>query len=210
MRQQLVLVTAPAAEPLSAAEAKARLGIGSELSDTVVDALIKGARQSIDGAEGWLGRALVTQTWDLILDAFPADEIPLPLPPVQSVTSITYLDAAGSSQTVDPADYELVKGAPARVRPDYDASWPSARGCRGEVTVRFVAGYGAAEDVPEPIRNAIALQVAHLRSLMAQNLFLRSEVVEGVGSFDYFVSEAAGRALGAAADALLAPYRVWL
>ena len=67
----LVLVEPPDVEPLTTAEVRARLNIGTELTDTVVDALVSASRQMIDGPDGWLGRALNTQTWNLVLDRFP-------------------------------------------------------------------------------------------------------------------------------------------
>ena len=68
---RLVLVTPPAVEPLTAAEAKARLNIGDEVSDEVMNAYIMAARQRIDGADGYLGRALNTQTLAGPADTFP-------------------------------------------------------------------------------------------------------------------------------------------
>jgi uncharacterized phiE125 gp8 family phage protein len=67
----LILVAGPAVEPLTAAEAKARLNIGDEVSDDVMKALISASRNMIDGRDGWLGRVLITQTWDMVLDRFP-------------------------------------------------------------------------------------------------------------------------------------------
>ena len=67
----LILVTAPNVEPLLVADAKAMLGIGSEVTDTVMGAFVTAARQMIDGSIGWINRCLITQTWDLVIDAFP-------------------------------------------------------------------------------------------------------------------------------------------
>jgi uncharacterized phiE125 gp8 family phage protein len=56
---RLVLVDGPAVEPLTAAEARARLNIGAEVTDDVLNAYIMAARQKIDGVDGYLGRALI-------------------------------------------------------------------------------------------------------------------------------------------------------
>ena len=98
-RMRLVLVTPPAVEPLTTDEVRARQNIGSNVSDEVLQAYITAARQRIDGADGWLGRALNTQTWQAKFNTFPSDRIYLPLPPLQSV-DISYLDVNGDPVTL--------------------------------------------------------------------------------------------------------------
>lgn len=155
----LTLVTAPKYEPVGLAEVKDHLRVDTADDDALIDALIPAARRF---AESYTHRALVTQTWDLMLDAFPA-EITVPMPPLQSVTSINYIDTAGVSQLLDAADYQVDSaGQPGRVRPAWGESWPSARGVYNAVTVRLVAGYGGAADVPEPIRQGMLMLLGHL------------------------------------------------
>ena len=120
---RLELVTAPTVEPLTAAEAKTRLGIGAEVADATMDSFIKAARQTIDGRDGWLGRALNTQTWKLLLPGFPCEPIRIPFPPLISVGSVKYYDLAGDLQTVDPGDYRILAGARPEIAPT--GSWPS-------------------------------------------------------------------------------------
>src|SRR4030042_1283690 len=68
----LVLITPPAAEPLTNAEAMVHLKVDSQIEIPYIDNLIKDARET---AERITRRALITQTWELYLDAFPAWEI---------------------------------------------------------------------------------------------------------------------------------------
>ena len=98
------------------------------------------------------------------MDEFPADQICLPLPPVQSVTSITYTDATGSSATWDSSKYTFsASREPARIMPAYNENFPTdVREQPDAVTVRFVAGYGdAATDVPDQIKHAMLLLISH-------------------------------------------------
>ncbi|WP_296741432.1 hypothetical protein [Mesorhizobium sp.] len=210
---RLVLVTAPSAEPLTAAEAKARLGIGAEVSDDVMNAFIKAARQTIDGWSGWLGRALVRQTWKMILDRFPSDcggEITIPLPPTLDIAEIKYFDVDGAEQTIEAPGYFLLPGEPGRLYPAIGSTWPHTKRQPGAVEISFIAGFGAAgSDVPEPIRNAIVLMVSNLRSLSARNLFISQDTVDGVGSKQYIVGGNAGAAIDAAVASLLSTYRVF-
>lgn len=232
----LNLVTAPTVEPLTAAEARARLNLGSEVPDAVMNAFISAARQMIDGADGWLGRAINTQTWDLVVNQFqghapPLEKgfyprqyrdcgdrpygqsagIPILLPPLQSVTSVKYLDTDGAQQTLDPATYVVQSGTPSHLVLANGASWPSISTLPGSVTIRFIAGYGPkGSDVPETIRTAVALQASYLRTLGKGDLFLSREEIPGVSSKSWTMGGGAELALNAAVMALLGNLRVWV
>lgn len=157
----LKLVTAPAFEPITTAEAKTHLRIDGSDEDTLIDGYIMAARQL---CEMEARRAFVTQTFDLFLEQWPAsDEIKLPRPPLQSVTSITYTDSNGNAQTMASADYLAdTASEPGRVVLSYGGTWPSATLRPGPaIAVRFVAGYGLAAAVPAMYKQAIKLLVGH-------------------------------------------------
>lgn len=130
-------------------------------SDPELSALITAARQQ---AELELHRYLITQTLDLYLDEFPdydeRDET-IYLPPIQSVTAITYVDTDGATQTL-AADQYLVDAVsqPARIVPAYGCSWPAIREQANAVKVRFVAGYGAASAVPACVKQWMLVKIA--------------------------------------------------
>lgn len=157
----LTLVTAPAAEPITLVEAKAHLRVDIADDDSLITALITAARQHV---EVITRRALITQTWDLTLDTWPdGGAILMPLPPLQSVTSITYKDSAGTVYTMPATDYIVDKAEePGRIVLAYGKTWPSVTLYpAGAITVRFTAGYGAASAVPQAIKQAILLLVGH-------------------------------------------------
>lgn len=161
----LRLISPPAEAPVSLSEAKTHLRYLLSDRDSLISSLILAATAHLDGRSGILGRALVSQTWELRLDRFPCGVrgiIELPLPPTQSVVSITYIDATGSEVALDPEDYVFEPGHyHARIRPAYGLIWPLPRDESGAVRIRFVAGYGGAGDVPTPIKHAILLLVGH-------------------------------------------------
>jgi len=162
MRYGLTLVTAPTVEPVSSTEAKAQLRLEVSDDDTLVGTLITTARRR---AEAFLNRALIHQTWDLTLDAFPdAAWITMPLPPLVSITSVKYVDTAGTTQTWATANYTVdVSRTPGRVALAYNVDWPVTRDVVNAVTIRFVAGYGAAAtDVPADLVQGIKILVAAL------------------------------------------------
>lgn len=142
--------------------ADSALGAGAPTTNTTGDPmlnmLITAARQH---AETHLKRALITQTMDLHLDRFPYWTIKLP--PLQSVTAITYFDSNGVEQTL-AADQYLVDSTtqPARITPAFGLAWPVTQYRNNAVKVRFVAGYGAASAVPSCVKNWMLMRIKTL------------------------------------------------
>jgi uncharacterized phiE125 gp8 family phage protein len=166
----LRLITAPAVEPFTLTEAKAHLRVIDNDDDALIAALIKAAVSHVDGKDGFLGRALVTQTWELVIDAFPAEAIKIPLPPLQSVTSIKYDDAAGIEQTLATDQYSIdTASEPGWVAP-LVSGWPGTIDAINAVRIRFVAGYAPdansppdlAANVPGAVKAAMLLLIGSL------------------------------------------------
>jgi len=156
----LALIAPPEEEPVSLAAAKLHLRVDVADEDGYIRGLVAAARLD---AEHQTGRAIVAQTWRLTLDSFPRGDIELPRPPLQSVKAITYLDADGVRQTVNPAEYRAITDELfGRVVLAYRAAWPACRGESGSVQVTFVAGWAEAADVPEAIRHWIKIKLATL------------------------------------------------
>lgn len=157
-----VLITAPAALPVTLDDVKKHLRIDLSIveDDDELQQKIEAATQALDGYSGALGRALMTQTWAVSTGWHYCDAIRLPLAPVQSIVSVTYLDEDGAEQTVPAADYRLSGDARgSSVVLTEGASWPSTRYRSDGLTVTFVAGYGDAAAVPSDLRLAIKLAV---------------------------------------------------
>jgi uncharacterized phiE125 gp8 family phage protein len=159
----LTLITPAAEEPITLSEAKASpsLRVSASTDDTDITALIVAARKM---AETYTLHALVTQTWELVLDGFPSGGIMVPMPPLQSVTSIKYIDTDGTEQTLDALLYAVdTDSIPGLIVPAYDETWPTdVRDEINAVRVRFVAGFGAKADVPEDIKAWIKIMVGTL------------------------------------------------
>lgn len=212
---RLILLDGPVNEPLTAAEVRARSNIGSEVSDEVIEAYITASRQMIDGADGYLGRALITQTWTGKFDdftGFDCGKIFIPLPPLQQITSITYLGSDGLLVVMDPATYQVVMGPRPYLVPAFNSSWPSVPTRADAISITFTVGYGDdGDDVPEPIRTAISLGVANLRSMSSRNLTVSLEQEEGIGETRYIINKDVLGAIDETMRCLLSIYRViWL
>lgn len=157
----VTVYAAAGGEPVSRSAALLHLRVDHDDDDPLIEALIAAARQHVENVT-W--RALVTQTLELTLDAWPSgDRIELPRPPLQSVTSVKYIDSAGVEATFAASNYHVVtRGEPGRIVLAYGASWPSVTlRTAGAITVRYVAGYGLATAVPEMLKQAILLLVGH-------------------------------------------------
>ena len=130
--------------------------------DATVTALVAAATTYLDGWTGILGRALVTQSWAVDRPCF-GRRMPLPLAPVQSVTSVTYFDSDGAEQTWSTENYRLhtsAAGGP-YIEVLEGVSVPGVSDRDDAVTVQFLAGYGAASAVPMAIRQAALLLIGH-------------------------------------------------
>jgi len=154
------LTTAATREPITVAEAKKQLEIpeADTQHDDYLSDVITVARERVEHDTGIV---LLSSTWTYKLDEWPCEYITLPIRPLVSVTSISYLDTAGASQTLSSSLYEVDTS---RVRPaiwpTYQATWPSLQGIQNAVTVTFVAGYANVDAIPGILRHAVKIAVA--------------------------------------------------
>lgn len=167
----LSIVSAPAQEPVGLDEAKQHCRVDVTDDDGLISGYILAARV---WAEDYTRRAFMTQTWDYTIDyAWPTyfmdgirrHRIYLPKPPLVSVSSITYVDTQGATQTL-AADQYLVntKEINGVIEPAYSVTWPSVREQMSCITVRFVCGYGTNPgdgQMLEVIRHAMLLCIGH-------------------------------------------------
>lgn len=152
----------PAKEPVTLEEALEHLREDAGIADARIESLIKTARMT---CEARIERTLISTPWAVTMDAFPSAVI-LFRPPVIAVQSVTYIDADGATQTLDPQDYLVdVVSEPGYLVPGVGKSWPSTQERINAVTVAYTAGFGTEpEDVPEPLRQWILLAVGDMYS----------------------------------------------
>lgn len=155
--------------------------------------------EKLDAAESHLekftGRAFLTQTRTIHFDGF-CRSLELPVSPVQSITSVKYLDQNLVEQTLSADSYlatPLNSDDPTYLYPADGTSWPSTARVRSAVTVTLQAGYGTADDVPAPLCEAIKQLAAH----WYEN---REAVLIGTQAF----------ALPLSLFDLVGPYRAWV
>ncbi len=156
IRSTLRLTTAPVVEPLTAAELRAHCRIDDTFEDAELEVFISSVRELLEKQRNC---ALISQTWTLKMDAFPDWEIELRRCPVLAITSVSYVDSDGTTQTLATSKYQLSTGSyPALLTPSYGNVWPTTRDQMDAVTVVFTAGYGTTPaSVPTAAKLAIRM-----------------------------------------------------
>jgi uncharacterized phiE125 gp8 family phage protein len=157
------LATPPSVEPVSVTELKSQLRITSTSQDVMLLQLIKAARQH---AEDYLRYSIVSTSWVLYLDSFPASGEPIWVQksPMTSVTTLKYYNDSGVLITlVKNTDYVPdYNSMPARVYEAYGKTWPTTRLIPNAVEMAFTSGYATAADVPEQIKQAVLMIASSL------------------------------------------------
>lgn len=192
----LYLVAAPTQDVVTLEEAKLQCRVESEdhEEDGFIQSLIDAATQALDGAEGWLGRCLVSQTWELRLDAFCEDKIRVPLPPLIAVDHVKYYDTANALQTLSTANY-TVGGVGAKqagfVELNYSYTWPDTYQRSEAVRIQFTAGYtdtgsSPSAEIPSSIKQAILLMVAELYA--QREISIIGTIIEQIPTIEHLLS----------------------
>ena len=174
--------TAWTASAVATSEQKSFMRVDFSDDDTLIAELIKSAQNLV---EAYMNRAITTQTLSLFLDRLPfysdlklqegiftapdleynSNFIVLPKPPVASVTHVKYYDNDNNASTFASSNYYVdTISNQARVVLKTGSSWPTVSETRNAnaYEIKYVAGYGGASDVPEPIVQAIKLLTTHL------------------------------------------------
>lgn len=152
------LVTAPATEPLTLAEAKLYLKVDDTSEDDFITALIVAARMAVEGRT-WM--PLISQTWAMQFDKSELNTLiwNVNKAPLISFSSVTYYDSNNELQTLAVTEYETdIYGSPARFR---IKSVPNVYDRMNALQLNFVCGYANAAAVPQPIKQAMYLMIGH-------------------------------------------------
>jgi hypothetical protein len=137
-------------------EAKVALGESGDDRDGLIGGLILAAQSELDGPLGWVGISVAEQGVEYRVDDFSC---PIALPgPIIGAVDITYLDADGAQQSLDPGVYEVLSDG--RVVLVSGQSWPTLY--QQAEAVRF-AYYAGIADPNDPriaqMKTAIILHV---------------------------------------------------
>ena len=147
-----LLLTGPALEPVTLAEAKTFLRVAHDDDDDVIAALIAGARVHIEA-----------QTWRLVRDVWPIDGRIMVLPaPLRALSAARIVKLDGTQHSIDPGQFAVDKAAAPAVLALEPGTLPISDRPVAGIELDIEAGYGdSAAAVPEPLRQAIRLLIAH-------------------------------------------------
>ncbi len=156
----LKVTSEPTLEPVTVDEFKMHDHLTANFEDAKLEGFVKAARTFV---ESDCKRRFMTQTVKLYMDRFPDWEIELHCSPVASVTSVTYVDTSGVTQTVSTSDYQTdLITEPGIIAPTFGDVWPVAKyRTKNAVTVEMVCGYSSAALVPPVAKQAICVLAAH-------------------------------------------------
>lgn len=154
-------VMAPSQLPVSLTEAKLHLRVDDTAEDALITSLIEAAVAHFDGL-GDLGRAMITQGWAQWFNQSPG-YVRLQMGPFISITSVEYYDRDNVLQSAPTSDFEAwLDGDYVTMKPKLDKQWPGAYSRPDAIKVTYQAGFGGSPtDVPQSIRHAILMTVAH-------------------------------------------------
>lgn len=151
-----ILTEPPKVEPVTLAAARAHLRVDGADEDAAILDLIAAARRHVEAATG---RALLEQGWRIVRDDVrPAGIVRLEPAPVMSVDAVSLRGADGTASVLS-ADAYVVDLASSRLR-ILPGVRPLVAACQVEIDI--TAGYGTEPGhVPEPLRQAVLMLVAH-------------------------------------------------
>ena len=155
-----ILITPPAVEPVSLAEAKAHLRIGHADEDALISTLITAARRH---AEAQTGLAAISQSWRHFRDDWPdTGVIALPLAPLISVDEVAVYGDDGIKAVIDPAHYYADNASrPPRLLLRGSRVWARPGRIGNGIAISVTIGFGAAASVPAELRQALLQLLAH-------------------------------------------------
>lgn len=189
--QRLTSVSAPAVLPVSLNEAKAQVRVEDDqvADDALIAAQIATATEA---CERFTGRALMSQTWTLFRDEWPARwrsgsdgqwdglregaiselrspvrALALPKPPLQQVVHVKTYDDQDMAVILPATNYFVDTATePGRIALRNSAAVPAITRAANGLEIQFVAGYG---DDPHAIPEQLRLGLLHLIAALSEN-----------------------------------------
>lgn len=154
-------LTETAELPVTVEELKDHARIEHDADDALLNGYLRAATELV---QEQMGRVLVSETYRLRLFQWPRGRrIRLPYPPLVSVDTFQYTKRGeGTATAVDSSIYSvLTDSEPGEIVLNPNMSWPTTELAADGIEVEFTAGYGARSNVPERVKQAIMLIVAH-------------------------------------------------
>lgn len=180
------ILTQPAVEPITLAEAKANLRVNNTVENDLITSYIVAARKWV---ENYTWRPLITQTWTLFYDFSDVQNIKnstivISKNPVQSISSIKYYDNTNTLVTLDSSNYYTDLGGDI-ASINFINQLPTMYNRINALQIEFVCGYGLAASVPDNIKAAIYMLITSFYDNRTGLEFIKTqEAVHNIVAFD--------------------------
>jgi uncharacterized phiE125 gp8 family phage protein len=156
----LTRTSSPSGLAVSLDEAKNHLRVSGGDQDDPITLLIEASTEKL---ERDINRGILSATWQQAMYCFPANgqAIDLMMGMNTNVSSITYVDTDGVTQTLDPSMYSYSAGRGCVFNADASGDWPevSTDVVSDKVFVNFSCGVTDEGCVPRMMKQAILLEV---------------------------------------------------
>jgi uncharacterized phiE125 gp8 family phage protein len=146
------IVTPPAAEPVTYAEAKLFLRLNNDDEQTYVESAIKAAREA---AENYTRRSFITRTLEMTVPGWVSTDVYLPHGPISAITEVKTKEQDGTEAVIGATVYYLSAD---REYICFETVLASHK-----IIITYTAGYGAsAANIPAAIKQGILSHVANM------------------------------------------------
>jgi uncharacterized phiE125 gp8 family phage protein len=171
------IITEPTSYPVTITEIKEFARIDGNEEDSILEVFLSGV---VNNVEAYLGRALITRTYKMVMDEWNDREIELPMPPLISVSSIKTIDEDNVETTYDSSNYFVItESIPGRVVIKKDSIMPTNTDRdKAGYSITWNAGY---TDIPKQIKIAIMQWVTMIyenRSMVENEMNTINRVTE--------------------------------
>ena len=161
MRNTYKLLTDSVGLALTTTEVNAHLKTNyTDIATDVYMSLLVKTVQKV--AEKYTGRDFLTKTWLCLANGW-TDYIQLRRSPLQSITSITYINKDEVTQTLDSSKFDILE------RTEYSSivfnsnmDYPTLSDKPQPITIEFLDGYGTEADIPQDLKLAMLQHLAML------------------------------------------------
>ena len=161
-----ICISPPTILAVTLEQAKLNLRVDGDYLDGLIEIWLQGI---IAELEHEIGQCLMVQTWRVALPAF-AGAIRLPHPAI-AITSVKYIDAAGTEQTMASSAYQVeVQAYKSLLRPALGTCWPSA----------YVDAFADVGDLPPMVFIELTCGLGNTSDLTPANiqLYILAKLVE--------------------------------
>ncbi len=146
--------------PVELEEAKIHLSVSHNSDDGLIQGFLDAATEFV---EGYTGRKLISQIWQLTCSSWEEAETVLPFGNLGVVLSVAYKDPDGVSKIISGDEYGISGIGTDEGEIVFLSGFSSPSLYEFDpITIEFNCGYPSADQVPDSLKSAILLKLSEL------------------------------------------------